>query len=295
MRFDPAAAAAHLEWSWQTGLGLGDLPPGSRPSSLSGGYAAQALFVERIGEPVIGWKIAGASPRGLRGELINAPATGCLVQSRVPPSGSILNFRVDSRATLETEVGFRFGRTVSPAKEAFDTSMLDRAFVAIEVVCSRYIDRKAVAQPSFVADNLGFHALICGEQIPFADDCSFDEDAGIWRNGERIASTLNGDDRTRPFESLAFLWKEFARQGRTLERGAIVTTGTLSAPVDCTSSANLTARFADATVGVALRFSSDNAQDDDGNVRNKGVLKSRVNVEHYDWLNGASPFPQSEF
>ncbi|WP_429492986.1 hypothetical protein [Paraburkholderia sp. RAU6.4a] len=212
-----------------------------------------------------------------------------------PPSGSILNFRVDSRATLETEVAFRFGRTVSPAKEAFDTSMLDRAFVAIEVVCSRYIDRKAVAQPSFVADNLGFHALICGEQIPFADDCSFDEDAGIWRNGERIASTLNGDDRTRPFESLAFLWKEFARQGRTLERGAIVTTGTLSAPVDCTSSANLTARFADATVGVALRFSSDNAQDDDGNVRNKGVLKSRVNVEHYDWLNGASPFPQSEF
>ncbi|MDH6146430.1 hypothetical protein OKW46_000352 [Paraburkholderia sp. WSM4179] len=70
MRFDPAAAAAHLEWSWQTGLRLGDLPPGSRPSSLNSGYAAQALFVERIGEPVIGWKIAGASPRGLRGELI---------------------------------------------------------------------------------------------------------------------------------------------------------------------------------------------------------------------------------
>jgi 2-keto-4-pentenoate hydratase len=254
MNFDPANAAALLKQSWDSGVQLVGLPPEFKPQAIDDGYAAQARFVASMGEPVAGWKVAGASPRGIRGELPNAPGIGALVPSRMLSSGSELTFVADRLATIETEVAFRFARAVSPADEAFDIGMLDRAFVTIEVVCSRFVDRKAVGQPSFIADILGFHALICGEQLAFAADSTFDVDSGLWRDGERLSQPLKGDDRTRPLESLGYLWKEFARQGKAIHQGAIVTTGIQSVPVDVGTSGKLTARVGEASVDLTLTF-----------------------------------------
>lgn len=287
MNFDPLEAAIYLDCASRTGLRIRDLPPEARPSSLTEGYAVQSLFVERMNEEIVGWKIAGASPRGLRGELPAAPAHGCLTASRVLASGAALTFPSNTCVTLETEVAFRFGRTVSPAEENFDpASMIEHAFVAIEVVCSRYIDRRAVDQPSFVADNLGFHALICGEQIEVSARF-FEAEAGIWRNGERIAESLSGDERTRPFDSLAFLWSVLARQRKTISEGAIATTGTLSAPVDTDCSGSVRAQIAAVKAEVTLRCLGE-----------RGEHSRPPHVRHAsasDWMDTAAPFQQAEF
>lgn len=288
MSYDSNAAATHLEWASRTGLKIGDLPFGARPGSLEEGYAAQAIFINRTNEQVVGWKIAGASPRGLRGELPSAPAHGCLTPSRVIKSASVLRFPSHTKATLETEVAFRFARSVSPAEEPFNVSaMIDQAFVAIEVVCSRFIDRKAVGQPSFVADNLGFHALVCGDRVDFSENCSFEDEAGVWRNGERIAGSLAGEDRTRPFDSLAFLWDQFARQRTVIPAAAIVTTGTLSVPVDIEGPGDFRARLGDRTVDIKFRLPHEEAC--------QALELGRLNVTGYDWLDTATPFQQTEF
>lgn len=252
MPFDPAMPAGRLASSWRTGQRLVALPEAERPASLEQAYAVQAAMVDRVGEGIAGWKIAGASPRGLRGEG-PSPVIGRVIASRVLPSDGLLALPADTTMTLEAEVAVRFARSVSPSREALDVaSMIDAAHVAIEVVCSRFFDRKAVGQPSFVADNAGFHALVVGQRIPFDPDSLFDDDAGIWREGERAGASLSGDARTQPFQSLAFLWDQLARQGLTIEAGAIVTTGTLCVPVDTAVKGRYEARIGEGCVAVVL-------------------------------------------
>lgn len=197
--------------------------------------------------------MAGASPRGLRRELPNPPAIGILIPGSVFQSGAVVPLPLGRSATLEVEVAFSFSRQVSPADEAFDAaSMIECATVAVEVVCSRFLDRKAVGQPSFIADNVGFHALIRGDRIDHTGDASFGEEAGIWRDGERIAHSLSGDDRTKPFLSLGFLWDRLGTQGATIAAGTVVTTGTLTAPVDVFGGGDYVARVGGATVAFTL-------------------------------------------
>ncbi|MBY4898481.1 hypothetical protein [Cupriavidus sp. AU9028] len=251
--WNPTPAGERLATAWNTGERLTALPEQERPASLEQGYAAQAVMVERIGEGHCGWKIAGASPRGLRGELPAAPVTGCLIPSRVIPSGSSLQLPVGTAMTLEAEIAFRFVREISPADEALDIgTMIAGAHVAMEVVYSRFHDRKAVGQASFVADNVGFHALVLGDIVPFAQGMLYDEDAGIWRDGERVAQSLSGDDRTQPFLSLSFLWKQLALQRQTIPEGAVVTTGTLCVPVDTARTGVYEARVGTAAVSLTL-------------------------------------------
>lgn len=223
----PALASAS-----RTGLALTALAESEHPQSLEQAYAVQAALVEKFGEGIAGWKLAGASPRGLRGELPNSPATGTLLSLRVVGCGAKIQIPPGCSATLEVEVAFRFGRDVLPGEEPFDTSMLDCAMLAVEVVCSRFTDRKSVGQASCLADNIGFHALICGDELEPVTQSTFEDEVGLWRDGERIAVGLQGDDRTNPFLSLGFLGEALGKQGVVVLLGAAVTTGTLTVPAD---------------------------------------------------------------
>lgn len=252
-RFDPNIPARRLTQASRAGESLKELAVAERPSTLAQGYEVQAAFVEHLGEGAAGWKLAGASPRGLRGDLPNPPAIGVLTPSRVFQSNAVVTLPPGRQATLEVEASFTFARAASPGKEAFDAaSMIECAAVAVEVVCSRFEDRKAVGQPSFIADNVGFHALVRGDRIDHAADPLFEADAGIWRDGERIAGSLGGDDRTKPFLSLGHLWDRLAAEGATIPVGAVVTTGTLSVPVDVSAGGDFEARVGGASVVFTL-------------------------------------------
>ncbi|WP_146002041.1 hydratase [Cupriavidus pauculus] len=252
-RFDPTIPARQLTAACRAGEALTELAEAERPTTLAQGYATQAAFVAQLGEGTVGWKLAGASPRGLRGDLPNPPAIGTLTPSRVFKSNAVVTLPPGRQATLEVEAAFTFARAVAPADEAFDAaSMIDCATVAVEVVCSRFVDRKEVGQPSFIADNVGFHALIRGDMINHAADPLFEADAGIWRDGERIAESLAGDDRTKPFLSLGHLWERLAAEGARIPAGAVVTTGTLSVPVDVAAGGDFVARVGGASLAFSL-------------------------------------------
>jgi 2-keto-4-pentenoate hydratase len=250
---DLSSAAQRLATAFKTNQSLTALPEAERPTTLDESYVAQAEFINLLGEGIAGWKLAGASPRGLRGEAPNAPVTGLLVPSRVVTSGAVVQLPPGRNATLEIEVSLRFSRDVAPAEEAFDaSSMIEEASLTIEVVCSRFVDRKVVGQPSFVADNVGFHTLVRGDKLDFLDSTPFAGDAELLQDGNPIAGPLSGDDRTNPYLALTFLWSQLSEKRLTIPKGAVVTTGTLSVPVDVTQSGHYQGRLGNASVSFTL-------------------------------------------
>lgn len=252
LTFAPDAAARRLQHAAGNRQLLIELPADERPATVDDGYLVQTTVLSAGGEPLVGWKIAGASPRCLRGEVPAVPLIGGVVPSRILRSGSALIIHAGAPLTLEAEVAVSFARAVAPADEPFDLAMIDQVFAAIEVVRSRFVDRKAVGQPSFAADNVGFHALVCGAAVALQPGAAFQANVEMRFNDQVIATALLGDDRTQPFQALSFLWSEFARRGITIPRGAVITTGTLTLPVDVTGPGLVEARVGDTRVALRL-------------------------------------------
>lgn len=250
--FVPDAAVLRLQRAATSGQLLVELPLAERPSTVDDGYLVQTTVLAAGGEPLAGWKIAGASPRCVRGEVPAVPLIGGVVPSRILRSGASLEIHAGAPLTLEAEVAVSFARDVAPADEPFDHTLIDGVFAAIEVVRSRFVDRKAVGQPSFAADNVGFHALVCGAAVDLAPGAAFQANVEMRFNDQVIATSMLGDDRTQPFQALSFLWSEFARRGITIPRGAVITTGTLTLPVDVTGPGLVEARVGDTRVALRL-------------------------------------------
>jgi 2-keto-4-pentenoate hydratase len=250
--FAPDAAVRRLQQAGRDGQLLIELPPEERPATVDDGYLVQTAVLAAGEESIVGWKIAGASPRCLRGEVPAVPLIGGVVPSRILRSGASLEIHAGAPLTLEAEVAVSFARAVAPADEPFDPAMIEQVFAAIEVVRSRFVDRKAVGQPSFAADNVGFHALVCGAALELEPGAAFHANVEMRFNDGVIATSMLGDDRTQPFQALSFLWSEFARRGITIPRGAVITTGTLTLPVDVTGPGLVEARVGDIRVGVRL-------------------------------------------
>ncbi|MEF7613117.1 hydratase [Aquincola sp. MAHUQ-54] len=233
--FDPRAGAARLAAAWRKRTRLAELPPEERPADVAQAYALQAALQQAMGDGSVGWKIAGGSVNGLKASPHGAPLFGFLREPCVHPSGAVLAAPPASAVfTLEVEVALRFGRAAAPAEEPFDPAgMLDAAFLAVEVVCSRFVDRKAVGVPSFIGDDAGFHAFILGDPLPLgAASPLLGEPATLWHHDEQVGPALAGDDRTDPLQSMALFWRHAAQQRWSVPAGAIVSTGTLIKPWD---------------------------------------------------------------
>lgn len=252
LTFVPDAAVRRLQHAAGNRQLLVELPAHERPATVDDGYLVQTAVLAAGDEPIAGWKIAGASPRCLRGELPAVPLIGGIVPTRILRAGASLPIHAGAPLTLEAEVAVSFARAVSPADEPFDAAMLDGVFAAIEVVRSRFVDRKAVGQPSFAADNVGFHALVRGAAVDLAPTGAFPANVEMRYNDQVIATSLLGDDRTQPFQALAFLWSEFARRGICIPRGAVITTGTLTLPVDVSEPGLVEARVGETRVALRL-------------------------------------------
>ena len=232
MDTDTRAAARRLAAAWNSQTWIDALPPAERPATLDAAYAIQRQLQEETGEPSAGWKMGGASVNGLRSSPSGQATFGFLRASCVHASGVALALPPGG-AVLEVEVALRFGRQVAPATTPFDPALIDAAFVAIEVVRSRFHDRKAVGQTSFVADDAGFHAFVYGAVLPGGlASGAVAEGAMLSRDGVPISPPLSGDDGIDPLESLRLFWDHAASHGIVVPAGAFVSTGTQTAAVE---------------------------------------------------------------
>lgn len=229
--FDPGPAAGVLARAWRSGMRLSELPQGIRPSTLEQGYDVQDELMRRLGEPVAGWKLGVGSSLMKRQSGAGRSLAGRVLQSRVHRPGDVVALPSSAPVTVEFEIAYVLGRDIRPAEPLFPVlDAVAEVRTAFELVLSRFIDRRAVGWPSFVADNAAFHALVLGE--PF-DATRIDElrtPLVVHLDGQTAALATQGEDITDPVAALEDLVALARERGMVLPAGSIISTGSVSKP-----------------------------------------------------------------
>lgn len=250
--------AALLLRHWHSGDLLTELPASLKPETLTQGYDSQDQLFAAAAGPRAGWKLGVGSPAGMRAANLSRPLIGQLEAKRCHASGVHIELPAVTPVTVECEVAFVLDRDIPPQAGRVPVSEDIRATcVTFEVVRSRFVDRKAVGWPSFVADNVGFEALVvsdslgAGIDIPLLADLA--ETTEVYVDGECRARGLSGDAATDPLVSLAHLYAHAAERGQTLKAGDVVTTGAMCQPFDLNGTGHqVSARFFGQTLSFTL-------------------------------------------
>jgi glutathione peroxidase-family protein/2-keto-4-pentenoate hydratase len=234
---DPGAAAAWLEPHWRGETVTPGLPEACRPRDRAQGYAVQAALAQRIGQPVVGWKIAATSTAGQQHIGVDGPLAGRLLADRLLPAGAAVSMGRNRMRVIEAEFCFRMAADLPPREVPYTRDEVMAAVGAlhpsIEIPDSRYEDFVRAGAPQLIADFACASRLVLGAPMP-EDWRSLDLAAHpvrVLRDGVEAArgqgANVLGDPRT----ALTWLANEIARYGPGLRAGDIVTTGTCVVPV----------------------------------------------------------------
>lgn len=248
----PEPAAALLADCWRDGRQIAALSPEDRPQTLADGYAMQDAFVQKVGQPVAGWKLGVGSRAGMRAGGLEHPLAGRVLAHRVFRNGDRVRLPHAAAVTVEFEIAFVLGRDIAPGDTPGDSlSAVERMHTTFELVLSRFVDRRAVGWPSFVGDNVGFEALVVGDTI---DDIEAVAGSVVVEvDGKEMARGLTGDDAVYPLSAFGHLIDHARSRGLTLKRGEIATLGAVAKPFDLAHGARIVARYLGSTLAVTTQ------------------------------------------
>ena len=142
----------------RTGSRIASLPDSCRPSTPDEAYAIQDAVAARLGA-VGGWKVGAGSPQA---EPVCAPMPADLIfRSEQHPS-----YAASPGTEIETEIAFVLGADL-PARDTPYTiedvvAAVASVHAAIELVDSRFADRRSVDRLSLLADSLSNGAFVLG-------------------------------------------------------------------------------------------------------------------------------------
>ena len=247
--FTAQRTADLLLQTWRSGVLLTALPGHLKPELLSQGYDIQDRLIASAGGRRAGWKLGVGSPAALRAGNLTRPLIGQLESGRCHRSGAHVGLPAQTPVTIECEVAFVLDRDIPPQLGRLpEPSDIRATCVSFEVVRSRFVDRKQVGWPSFVADNVGFEALVVGDQLCKGIDDALLADlaasTAVYVDDEARARGLIGDAATDPRASLTALYAHAAERGYLLKAGDVISTGAMCQPFDLKGSGHrLTARF----------------------------------------------------
>ena len=252
--FDPAPAAALLAAAWQSGELLAELPAACRPRTLGDGYDIQDALVARLGDRAVGWKLGVGSRNGKAMTGVDRSLAGRVLAGRLFRSGDRVPMPNSAPVTVEFEIAFVLARDVAPGEKLADPlTVVAATHVAFEFVRARFVDRRTVGWPSFVADDAGFGALVLGPAVDRAAVADIASTLVVSADGREMAGAATGDDAIDPPQALAELFALARDRHITLAAGAIVSTGSLSRPFDiAVASTKIEARFAGGTLAATL-------------------------------------------
>ncbi|MGB0732216.1 MAG: 2-keto-4-pentenoate hydratase [Pontibacterium sp.] len=233
-------AAAFLLDLWSSGQQTDQLATGYRPDSLPQGYEAQNAFIDRSQKTPIGWKLGIASPLQLKVNSLSRPLIGKVLKERCFTDGAKLDLPASGTITIECELGITLKHDLDPkvCNEAA-WSDIESLYFTFEIVRSRFFNRKSVGWPSFVADNVGFEALVIGQPITLAPSTNevhkLQQSTQVLLNGTCVSKPLLGDKGVCPLTALNHLLAHAKEYGYTLPKGDIVSTGAFCEPFDLSS------------------------------------------------------------
>jgi 2-keto-4-pentenoate hydratase len=185
---------------------------------------------------------------------LDRPVVGRVTASRRFGAGATVELRTLARVTIEFEIAFLLARDIAPGDApATPITAVESIHMTCEIVRARYVDRRAVGWPSFVADDSGFRALVVGSSISAATAQRMADTVVVHVDGRCAARGVQGDERTDAVASLSALLAHAGERGIALRKGDVVSTGTVSVPFDLAQpSADLVASAAGAELGFRL-------------------------------------------
>ncbi|HWU16657.1 MAG TPA: fumarylacetoacetate hydrolase family protein [Devosia sp.] len=205
------------------------LDPALVPASAEAAYAIQNEIVAALG-PVGAWKV---TPTPAEGALFASP----ILKSTVYQDGATLKAADLPGIGIEVEVAVTIGQDL-PGKAGGYTpedirAALGSIHIAIEVLASRYRDRKAVPQLAGIADLQSSGAVVLGPAVSAAALPEFGQQAmALVYDGVEVKTTAGNASTQNVLASLAWLADHAAARGLPLTAGTVVITGARIGPLD---------------------------------------------------------------
>jgi 2-keto-4-pentenoate hydratase len=247
MSIDLDRAAATLAGLWRSGKQTPALPPELRPASVEEGYDIQDRFIASLGERVVGWKLGVGSRKGKIDSGVGRAIAGRVLGSRRFASGATVTLPDRAPVTVEFEIAYVLGRDILPSETAdAPWDAVAEIRTTVELVRSRFIDRRAVGWPSFAADNAGFDALIVGGVVEKSQLAEVAATAVVLVDGTEKARALSGDDVTDVETAFTDFMALARSRSMVLPQGSIISTGTVTKPFNIEGAVAVEVRYLDA-------------------------------------------------
>ena len=229
--FDPEKAARYVAEAHAGRAAYRNLPPEIAPRNVAEAYAAQAALA-RLLEPREG-KIAGlkiATTTKIMQQLmgIDHPCGGLIFERRVLRSPAEIRLDDHMHVVLECELAVRIGRALGKPAAPYTAASVKPAIAAVmpafELIEDRKADYKDAKALSMIADNCWNAGVVLGAETPFNSVQSL---AGV-HGSLQIDARPSGEGRTDdPLGALAWVANLAIEQGRMLEPGMVVITGSI--------------------------------------------------------------------
>jgi 2-keto-4-pentenoate hydratase len=229
--FDPDKAARYVFEAHASRAEYCNLPPDLAPGNVAEAYAAQTALA-RLLEPRQG-KIAGlkiATTTKIMQQLmgIDHPCGGLIFERRVFRSPAEIRMADHMHLVLECELAVRIGRALPRPATPYTAASVKPAVAAVmpafELIEDRKADYKSCKALSMIADNCWNAGVVLGTETPLDSARSID---GV-RGSLEIDGRPSGEGRTDgPLDALAWVANLAIEQGRMLEPGMVVITGSI--------------------------------------------------------------------
>lgn len=209
------------------GTTLADLPADLVPQTIAEAYAIQAETIAALG-PVGAWKV---TPMPAEGEPFASP----ILASDVYNSGATLQradlpglgIEVEVAVTIATDLPAKTGGYGADAIKA----AIGSVHVVLEVLASRYRDRKAVPRLAGFADLQSNGAVVVGPAVVTEQLPEFGAQAmSLVLDGTEVQSTTGDATTENVLAALAWLADHAAARGLPLKAGDVVITGARLGP-----------------------------------------------------------------
>ena len=209
------------------------LPAALMPADLDEAYAIRQAFediaVAGGRGAVAGFKIGLTTPVMQKLCGVDEPCYGAIFAGEVHQLRAELKVANYCRLGIETEIAVRLGEDLlrgdDPARVA---GAVESCMAAIELLEDLRHDYKRLSAAAMVAGNVWNAGVVLGP--PVADWRSLDlarVGARLAIDGREIGRGVGGDVMGNPLNALAWLAGKRASEGRPLQRGTIVMTGSM--------------------------------------------------------------------
>lgn len=216
-----------------SGVLVADLPEGIAPQTAEEAYLIQNETVAALGR-VGAWKV---QPLPETGQPFAAP----ILASNVIPNNAELRSADFPSLGIEVEIAIVLNRDLAALPQGYTAADMQSAIgsvhLALELLASRFVDRKKVPQLTGIADLQHSGGVVLGEAMASSAMPEFSQQAiQLEIDGTVVASTTGNASTQNVLGALAWLANHASARGLPLKAGDIVITGARLGPVDLTGS-----------------------------------------------------------